>query len=254
LVIFLPLERLLPMHRGQRIFRPGWKLDLTFALFNGIIIRGGVISIIVVAVAVRQLVPQSFRLVLSSQAMWWQSVEVLVIADLGFYAAHHMFHRIPVLWRIHQVHHSIESLDWLAGTRVHPLDQIITKGVSLAPIVVLGFSDDAVIAFGFLYQWQSVLLHSNLRVGFGPLRWLLASPTFHHWHHACDQAARDKNFAGQLPFIDVLFGTFHLPKGKLPERYGITQTLPQGFVGQMLHPLGRSAHQTYGISRRVDAS
>jgi sterol desaturase/sphingolipid hydroxylase (fatty acid hydroxylase superfamily) len=250
LVIFLPLERLLPMHREQQVFRPGWTLDLKFALFNGIIIRGGVIAILVMAIAARSLLPLSFRSAIAGQTLWLQFLEVLVIADLGFYVAHRMFHRIPVLWRIHQVHHSIESLDWLAGTRVHPVDQVITKGVSLAPVFVLGFSADALVAFGLLYQWQSVLLHSNLRVGFGPLRWLLASPVFHHWHHARDRAARDKNFAGQLPFLDVLFGTSYLPAGKLPERYGIDQRLPEGFAGQLLHPL----HQTNGINRRVDAS
>ncbi|WP_428487998.1 sterol desaturase family protein [Rhodopila sp.] len=237
LLIFLPLERLLPMHPAQKIFRKSWKNDLVYAVFNGLIIQAGLVVVILGALLVRQRVPQLFRAALSGQPLSLQFVEVLVIADLGFYAAHRMFHRIPFLWRIHQIHHSIEHLDWLAGTRVHPADQIITKGVSLAPIFILGYSPEAVAAFGLLYQWQSIFLHSNLRIGFGPLRLLVASPKFHHWHHCNEHAAHDKNFAGQLPLLDVLFGTLHLPAGMVPQSYGIDQKIPQSFIPQLLHPL-----------------
>ncbi len=243
LLIFLPLERFLPMQPAQKIFRQAWKNDLVYALFNGVIIRSGVTVVILAALAARHWVPQTLRAALSSQPLWLQFIEVLLIADLGFYAAHRGFHRIPWLWRIHQIHHSIEALDWLAGTRVHPLDQIITKTASLAPVFMLGFSPRAVLAFSVLYQWQSVFLHANLRVGFGPFRLLLASPTFHHWHHCNDRAAFDKNFAGQLPFIDALFGTLHLPEGRLPETYGIDQKIPQTYIPQLLHPLVRTTRR-----------
>lgn len=243
LLIFLPLERLLPIRPAQKVFRKGWGNDLVYAVFNGVIIKAGLVVVVVAALVARQLVPQPFQAALSGQPLWLQFVEVLVVADLGFYAAHRMFHRIPLLWRIHQIHHSIEDLDWLAAWRVHPADQIITKGASLAPVFILGFSPEAVVAFSLMYQWQSIFLHSNLRIDFGPFRLLLASPRFHRWHHCNDRAAHDKNFAGQLPFIDALFGTLHLPEGKLPERYGIDQKVPQTFIRQLFHPLSRTATQ-----------
>jgi sterol desaturase/sphingolipid hydroxylase (fatty acid hydroxylase superfamily) len=236
LMIFLPLERLLPMQPAQKVFRNGWKTDLAYAVFNVVIIKAGLIIVILAALEAGKLVPQSLHAAVSGQPLWLQFVEVLVTADLGFYAAHRMFHRIPRLWRFHQIHHSIEKLDWLAGSRVHPIDQIITKGASLAPVFMLGYSLDAVVAFGLLYQWQSIFLHSNLRIGFGPLRLLVASPKFHHWHHCNDRTAYDKNFAGQLPFIDVLFGTFHMPKGQVSEKYGLDQKVPQTFIAQLLYP------------------
>jgi sterol desaturase/sphingolipid hydroxylase (fatty acid hydroxylase superfamily) len=87
-----------------------------------------------------------------------------------------------------------------------------------------------------LYYWQSVLIHSNVRLRFGPLRFLLASPEFHHWHHSNDREARDKNFAGQLPFLDALFGSLHMPRGQMPRTYGMDQPMPDRYVPQLLYP------------------
>ena len=63
-----------------------------------------------------------------------------ILADLGFYTVHRLFHKIPWLWKFHAVHHSIEEMDWLAADRVHPIDQIFTKGASLLPVFALGFA------------------------------------------------------------------------------------------------------------------
>ena len=62
-----------------------------------------------------------------------------------------------------------------------------------------------------IFKWQALVIHSNSRIGIGPLKWLFASPQFHHWHHANEPAAIDKNFAGQLVFLDWLGGTCSCP-------------------------------------------
>ena len=124
----------------------------------------------------------------------------------------------------------------MAAARVHPVDQILTKGVSLIPIVALGFSDFAIGMWALLFQWQAVFIHSNVRIKFGPLRLLLASPEFHHWHHSNDREARDSNFAAQLPFLDVLFGTLHMPRGRMPQSYGLDEPMPQRYAYQILYP------------------
>jgi sterol desaturase/sphingolipid hydroxylase (fatty acid hydroxylase superfamily) len=114
---------------------------------------------------------------------------------------HRLFHSIPALWRIHQIHHSIEEMDWLAGARVHPIDQILTRGATLLPCFALGFSAWTIAVFAVAYHWHSMLLHSNLRLSFGPLNRLIASPDFHRWHHCRDREAWDRNFAGQLSLM-----------------------------------------------------
>jgi len=74
---------------------------------------------------------------------------------------------------------------------------------------------------------------------FGPLRWVLASPAFHRWHHAARPDAYGKNYAGQLSCLDMLFGTMYLPEGPPPDTYGVEDPVPHGYLAQLLHPLKR---------------
>ena len=106
----------------------------------------------------------------------------------------------------------------------------------LPSVLALGFATAPLVAFAILYQWQSLLIHANVRLGFGPLRWIIASPQFHHWHHADAPEAFDKNFAGQLPILDLAFGTLHLPSGRMPERYGTDRPVPRSYLGQLVSP------------------
>jgi len=235
-LVFIPLERLFAMH-PQKVFRRNWGNDLIFLFLNGILIKLGLLAVIVAVIfAAAWIVPASFQAMVGGLPYWVQIPAVIVLSDLGFYWTHRMFHAVPWLWRFHSIHHSIEELDWLAAARVHPVDQILTKGVSLIPVFALGFSEWAIGVYALLYQWQAVLIHSNVRVGFGPLRFLFASPEFHHWHHSNHREARDRNFAAQLSFLDALFGSFHLPRGQIPTTYGLDRPMPQRYVPQLLYP------------------
>jgi sterol desaturase/sphingolipid hydroxylase (fatty acid hydroxylase superfamily) len=234
--VFIPLERLFAMH-PQKVFRRSWGNDVIFLFVNGMLIKLGLLALILAVIfAAAWIVPASFQAMVGGLPYWVQIPIVIVLSDLGFYWTHRMFHAVPWLWRFHSIHHSIEELDWLAAVRVHPVDQILTKGVSLVPVFALGFSEWVIGVYALLYQWQSVLIHSNVRVGFGPLRLLFASPEFHHWHHSNHREARDRNFAGQLSFLDALFGSLHLPRGQIPTSYGLDRPLPQRYVPQLLYP------------------
>ena len=235
-LVFVPLERLLAL-RKIRFFRDRLLLDLTHLFVNAILVGVAVGLVAIAAFSQSEsLVPASWHAAIQAQPLWLQFLEVLLIADLGFYLAHRAFHRIPWLWRFHSVHHSIEHLDWIAAHRVHPMDQIVTKSASLLPVFLLGFDVAALAAFAILYQWQSLLIHANVRLDFGPARWILASPHFHHWHHANHSAAFDKNFAGQLPLWDLVFGSVYMPHGRMPDRYGTDDPVPTSYVGQLAHP------------------
>lgn len=183
------------------------------------------------------LVPLHVQDWVFSQNIFVQIVAIMVIADIGYYVMHRLHHEIPFLWKFHAVHHSIEELDWLASYRVHPFDQALTRGISLVPIFVLGFSSGALGLWAILFSWHSMLKHSNIKVNFGPLRWLLVEPVFHHWHHANEVHAFDKNYAGQLPILDILFGTAHLENKLGPSKYGTDTFVPDDFVGQLISPI-----------------
>lgn len=240
-LIFIPIEHLLPLHREQRRFRRGWVTDLAHFFFSGILIRIGLTIAVVFAMGLGVLlVPGDWREWVAARPLWLQVICVLVIADLGFYSAHRLFHTVPWLWRFHAVHHSIEEMDWLAAHRVHPFDQILTKSLSLIPVFVIGFSEEAILIFAVLFHWQSLLIHSNVKINFGPLRWLVASPEFHHWHHANHDKAYDKNFSGQLPLWDLIFGTVYMPKGEMPLKYGVDEPVPKTYWKQFLYPFERA--------------
>src|SRR5262249_55665810 len=150
------------------------------------------VLVIGAVVASGWLVPGSLQTAVAAQPYWLQTAEIILLADIGFYCVHRAFHAVPWLWKFHAIHHSIAELDWLAGSRVHPVDQILTKGAGLLPAFALGFSEIAIGMYAMLYYWQSFLIHANVNVRFGPLRWVLASPEFHHWHHSNHSEARNK--------------------------------------------------------------
>ena len=237
-LVFAPLERLFAMHQGKKILRDAWKLDLFYALVNSLITKAGLTFVILASVALASsVVPASIQDGISAMPIWVQLPIAILLSDIGFYSVHRTFHKVPWLWKFHSIHHSIEELDWLAGHRVHPVDQILTKGASLVPVFALGFSELTVAIYAGIYYWQSLLVHSNVDLRLGPLRWVVALPQFHHWHHANHREAYDKNFAGQLSFLDAMFGTLHLPAHAVPERYGTPEPVPKKYVDQFFYPL-----------------
>lgn len=235
--IFIPLERLIPLHPEQRTLRRNWWNDVIYVFVNGFVVR--VISTAVIGtlmLAYREFVPLEDTAWVRELPTWVQVIAVIVIADVGYYTAHRTAHAVPFLWRFHSVHHSIEEMDWLATHRVHPLDQLFTNIVSLLPVFCLGFSAGAVGIYLLLYQVQALLIHSNTRVRFGPLKWLVASPEYHHWHHANQREAYDRNFASQLSILDAIGGTLYLPPNATPEKYGLDEKVPQYYHQQLLYP------------------
>jgi sterol desaturase/sphingolipid hydroxylase (fatty acid hydroxylase superfamily) len=253
-LIFIPLERLLPLHAEQSPARRHWLNDVVYLLFNGIVIKIGLLIVIGTAMLVlHQFVPAGLAQAVQSQPVWLQAVEVLVLADAGFYLAHRAFHAVPFLWRFHSIHHSIEEMDWLAAHRVHPVDQILTKSASFLPVFALDFSSTAILIFTLIYQWQSLFIHSNTRIKVGPLKWLPASPQFHHWHHANEREAWDKNFAGQLPLLDMLGGTLFMPY-RMPQKYGTDDPVPPLYHQQLAYPFVGSTGQLAQAARLAEAA
>lgn len=238
--IFVPLEHLLPLHGGRRYLRAGFLTDVLHLIVTGILFKAAFLVVLTAAmVGIAATVPAFVGEAVRQQPIWLQTVEVVIISDIGFYVAHRLEHSVPFLWRFHAIHHSIEELDALAAHRVHPLDQLFVKATSLLPVFALGFSAVPIVVANLIYFWQALLIHSNIRIGFGPLRWIVASPLFHHWHHANEKAAYDKNFAGQLSILDALFGTLHMPDRK-PARYGTDEPVPAAYHQQLAYPFVRS--------------
>lgn len=237
--VFVPLELLLPMNR-QRIFRPYWWNDLIYWVVNRHLIAVGVTVILAGAIVLGEhAVPDAVQAFVARLPIPVQLVMVVVLGDLGFYVMHRAFHHFPILWQFHAVHHSITEMDWVAGLRVHPLDQILVRGFSLVPFFLLDVSETTRGIASTLYLAQSHFVHSNTRASLGPLRYVLAGPDFHHWHHSSNPEDFDRNFAGQLPVVDWLFGTLRMPAGSRPTGYGAGDPVPTTYVAQLFYPFRR---------------
>jgi lathosterol oxidase len=242
--VFVPLERAFARRPEQPVLRRGWRTDLAHFFASHLLVQATSLLTVAPALLLFRAVP------LSALGTLQQGVAALpvavqlplavLVADLAGYAAHRAFHAVPFLWRFHAVHHSSEALDWLAGSRLHPVDAVATRAAVFLPLFALGFERAALAAYLVWVSAQATWIHANLRGAPAWLEALLATPRFHHWHHAADPEARERNFAVHLPVVDRWFGTHHLPSGRWPERYGVDgETAPAGWVAQLVWPLRR---------------
>lgn len=175
---------------------------------------------------------------LAGWPLWLQGFSVLFLGDFIAYWMHRAFHGRR-LWPFHAVHHSSVDLDWLSSVRLHPVNDLVMKVASAVPLLLLGFKLTAVAAALPVLTLLAFLNHSNVDWDFGPLRKVIVSPRFHRWHHTDEDHARDKNFAGLFPLWDILFGTYYMPKDRLPHSFGTSTEVPDGFAGQIAFPFRR---------------
>ena len=236
--IFIPIERLFARLPEQGIFRPGWRTDLTYFFVSALLVQLTTILTLKPAMVLFDwaVIPGVQQMIRGLPGIV-QFIFLIVAADVTQYWVHRAFHAVPSLWRFHAIHHSADQMDWLAGSRLHLVDVAITRGLTYVPIYLLGFADGPLFAYLVVVSAQATFIHANVRFEFGPLKYLVATPQFHHWHHAAEHDAIDKNFAVHLPVIDMLFGTAHLPN-RWPAAYGITagEPPPDGYVRQFLWP------------------
>lgn len=239
--LFVPMERLWPLHPGQSTFRRGWTTDTLYFLISHLLVQVTTFLVLAPAqAAFAALDGQSWRQAVSGLPLVVQFFAVLLSADLAEYVIHRAFHRVPVLWRFHAIHHSSLDMDWLAGSRLHIVDVVVTRAFVVLPLFALGFDQRAVAAYLVFVSFHAVFIHANVRFDLRRIEPWIVTPRFHHWHHAKDRAATDKNFAVHLPWIDRLFGTAYEPDGRWPEAYGIAgDPVPADLLPQTLWPLSR---------------
>lgn len=238
-LVFVPLEIMIPA-RGRPAF--SWRrtfTDLLHASLGGLLARLGTLAAIAFVFARTGTLGHAAAL-----PLWLQVPLVLLIADFMLWIAHRLSHAVPLLWQFHRIHHSSRHLDWLAAYRVHPVDQILDATLMALPALLMGFSPFAVLIYAVIYQWHSILLHSNLRVPLGPLERVIATPQFHHWHHADQPEAYDRNFGGQLVIWDRLFGTtFNQPArgagASAPDLFGVGEPPREDFFVHLVSPFLR---------------
>jgi len=237
-MLFVPLERLFARLPSQPIFRPGWATDLAHFAVSHLFVQVTVLlTLVPAAIFFAWAVHPAVQHAVAAQPALLQFVEIVLVADLSEYAVHRLFHAVPFLWRFHAVHHSTETMDWLASSRIHLVDAVVTRALAFVPLYVLGFSTGPVYAYLVFVSFHAIFVHANVRFRFGILERIVGTPKFHHWHHATTPV--DKNFAIHLPVIDRVFGTYWLP-AQFPPAYGIAGSpVPRRYAAQLVWPFRR---------------
>jgi sterol desaturase/sphingolipid hydroxylase (fatty acid hydroxylase superfamily) len=238
-LVMIPLEKVFMRREQGGVFRKDWALDLTYFFVSTMLVQVTTyLSLQPAYVLFNWAVFPDVQTVVRAQPVFVQILEIMLLADLMQYWVHRLFHVIAWLWKFHAIHHSTEVMDWMAGNRMHLVDLALTRSMVFVPAYVLGFADLAIYFYIVIVAVQSVFIHANLNWNFGWLEYVLTTPRFHHWHHAMEREATDKNFAIHFPALDILFGSFYLPPGnRWPGSYGVhSSDVPGNYFAQWVYP------------------
>jgi len=242
------LERLRPWRAGQSWRRPQLLQDVFFLLFNGHIF--GLLLALVLGSGFRQFCrgygwclfnPEVFPNFLAGWPVWGQVAIFLVVKDFLEYVVHNLLHRVRPLWVVHRLHHSIETMDWIGNFRFHWMEIIVYDTLKWLPLVFLKADPKVILAVGVASTVVGHLNHANVRLDWGPLRYILNSPRMHIWHH--DYVCRYKagqNFAVVFSLWDWIFGTAYFPyEEEGPDRLGFhgIEDFPKSMAKRLVYPL-----------------
>ncbi len=181
----------------------------------------------------------------NSAGQWWphswpltvQVIVMLLIVDFLRYWVHRGCHHFPALWKLHEVHHSPEILYSLNTARFHPFEKALHFSADTLPFLLLGVSPWVIAGYFLVYAVNGFFQHSNVRLRYGFLNYIVGSAETHRWHHARDPRIALCNFGSSTVIWDLLFGTWFLAKDRVIDDIGIPdRAYPRDFWAQMLTP------------------
>lgn len=232
--------------------------NLTLVLIDSLVLRG-LFPMLAVGLAITVESPSGGLLGAFAWPYWLEFMLAVLVFDLAIYWQHRLLHQIPLLWRLHRVHHSDIAIDVTSGVRFHPLEIVLSMGLKLGLVWVLAPPPAAVVVFELLLSVCSLITHADYALASGldrRVRWLLVTPSMHRIHHSTRRDETDSNFSFNLSLWDRVFGSYQadpvrpedvMPVG-LPDFRDAAQ---QGLIALLLQPfrkqtsldaLGGSSH------------
>ena len=233
----LTLERVLPANPVWRAAKAEIQADSAFMAVVQVVLPRflGALSLLAIAHWMHDHTPSK-----SWPHSWPLAIQVclMVLAvDLLRYALHRACHRYPPLWRLHEVHHSPEILYALNVGRFHPIEKTLHFALDTVPFLILGVAPEVIAGYFLLYSVNGLFQHSNLRLRYGWLNYVVGSAETHRWHHARDPKIASCNFSNTTIVWDLMFGTWYLPAHEYVKDIGVEdRAYPKGFISQMAAP------------------
>lgn len=246
-LVFLVLERIKPWRPKQEAIRDDVVQDLFWLVFNQQYVSWVLAIGFVKLVSLCDFGLVQFGLpaiddykLISNWPLMWQILFAFVLKDFIEWNVHRLLHTVPWMWEFHKLHHSIEKMDWLGAFRAHWGELLIHRIIGFVPLLILGVDSRALLVIAILGIIIQEVSHANLKLDWGPLRYVFNSPRFHSWHHDVKMHGKGgQNFAINLTIWDWLFRTSYWPKdSEQPERFGFggMKKYPRNVFGRLLHP------------------
>lgn len=246
------LEILFPWRTDQPVFRDDFGIDLFYVFFNyflfsligynalsNIGVKGfhdflalfGITNLVALNVA--------------SLPGWTQLLILFVVRDFIQWNVHRLLHRVPWLWEVHKVHHSVEQMGFAAHLRYHWMETVVYRIVEYIPLAMIGFGIQDFFVVHMVTLAFGHLNHANIYLPLGPLRYILNNPQMHLWHHAEElphQHRKGANFGLTLSLWDYLCQTVYMPSESSHVKLGFEgiRQFPKTFIGQCRYPWRKS--------------
>lgn len=223
LLLMTSWEVVAPLRRASTARAPRWLSNLGLIALGTLFVR----LVVPLGAVGAALVAQEHHWGLLNAVTLpdWLAVALAVVAlDLMIYLQHVLFHAVPALWRLHLVHHADLDLDATTGVRFHPLEILLSLGIKMAAVALLGAPALGVLLFEMLLNATSLFSHGNVRLPAGldrVLRWLVVTPDMHRVHHSTDPREANSNFGFNLPWWDYLLGTYRAQPARGHQRMTI---------------------------------
>ncbi len=236
-------EIIFPWRKNQSVFRKDFWLDAFYMFFNFFvfaIIISGVYKILGLLFSDIGISATTLAILKLEQfPVWLQLVVFFVLLDFVQWFTHTLLHRYEFLWRFHQVHHSVKEMGFAAHLRYHWMENILYKPLKTLAVMILGgFEPEQAYIVHFIAIAIGHLNHSNVKITWGPLKYVFNNPVMHLYHHAYslpEDRSRGVNFGISLSLWDYIFKTNYIPEegGEIALGYEGDKEMPKGFLKQL---------------------
>lgn len=234
---FLGLAEALMPRRPLRVGKRRWPTNLGLVVIDALCVRFVLQTVTAVAAASMAAERGWGVLHLIALPTWAAILLGVLVLDFAIYLQHVMFHALPVLWRLHMVHHTDVDVDVTTGLRFHPFEILLSVLIKGGVVTLMGIPLAAVVLFEIVLNATSMFNHSNLRIPEwldGVLRWVVVTPDMHRVHHSVHRHETNSNFGFNVPWWDRLCGTYRARPRDGHDRMVIGLTAYQDKVRQTL--------------------
>jgi sterol desaturase/sphingolipid hydroxylase (fatty acid hydroxylase superfamily) len=243
------LEILFPWRKSQAVFRKDFWLDGFYMFFNFFvfsIVISGFYKILELLFLEFGLTAKSLSVLpLQSMPLWAQLLVFFIVLDFVQWFTHILLHKYSFLWQFHKIHHSVKEMGFAAHLRYHWMENILYKPLKTMGVMLLGgFEPEQAYIVHFAAIAIGHFNHSNIKITWGPFKYLLNNPVMHLYHHAHDlpEGKYGVNFGISLSLWDYLFKTNYIPEasGAVPLGFPGDAAVPKSFLGQIRYGFGKS--------------